>query len=103
MNLKLLRKLKLSMLQGVAMKINNNIIYRFESTLEEGVLFIFDIKHYKTYKGSNLEHYILRQIDNGADVTEIIDSIYNEYHIENCRENIEMLIEDFANKGIIVI
>ncbi|SHH25203.1 Coenzyme PQQ synthesis protein D (PqqD) [Caloranaerobacter azorensis DSM 13643] len=70
------------------MKIAPNIIFRYESKIDGGTLFLFDLKNYKTFRGSIVEYKILKYIQDNKDKEEIINRIENEFGIEDCKNKI---------------
>lgn len=83
------------------MKIKNNILYRYESKMDNGVLFIFDIEKYKVYKGSILEYYLLSLVHQGLNQDDIIDKFSSDLRINADKDQISSLF-DFMLKNEIV-
>lgn len=84
------------------MVINKNILFRYESKIDEGKLFIFDIENYKVYKGSYAEYLILSAIRKGKDTESIkmtLRDVYRKSEISS--EQIEKFISKLVAKGIV--
>lgn len=74
------------------MVISNNILFRYESKIDGGKLFIFDIEKYKVFNGGIVEYKILKYIQNSYDIEKIVDEIQKEFHINNCKIKVDNFI-----------
>lgn len=83
------------------MKIKENVLYRYESKIDGGTLFIFDLQNYKRYKGKKIEYLVLKYIDEGLSIETIIEKISKEFSIDSVDYQISTLIDKYIDKGLI--
>lgn len=83
------------------MHIHSNIIYRFESRLWGGTLFIFDIKSFRTFQGGTIEYEVLRLIEEEKTVEEIVRIIGAKFNLTGHDASVRELITSFRENQII--
>lgn len=85
------------------MRIKTNILYRYESQIEGGTLFIFDLNNYKRYKGKKIEYIILEYISQGLSLEEIVTQISNTFSFNDINRQVSNLITKYIEKNIIEV
>lgn len=85
------------------MKICKNILFRYESNIRGGKLFIFDLNNYKVYEGNYLEYIILKYIKQNMNIYDIIDEIAEKHQIDNLENKIYQFTTSLQELGVITL
>lgn len=83
------------------MNISKNILFRYENNIEGGKLFIFDTKNYKVYKSGIVEYRVLKGIQQGMSLEDIIVMLKNEYRLKNIDATVGKVIQIMKANGFI--
>lgn len=84
--------------------INDNIIWRYESKIKNGTIFIYNIKTSKIYEGNTSLYLIIKNINGENDLGEIKELILNDnpkLNEEKLNESLTKAFEFLFEKGII--
>jgi hypothetical protein len=73
---------------GTILQLNDNVLKRFEHNLNDGVIFLFDVKTKNLWTGNVSANELIKQIDG----TKTIDTIYT---------SLEATFTEFTHKEII--
>lgn len=83
------------------MKISKNILFRYESGIKGGKLFIFDLNRYKVYEGNYLEYLVLNGIKNNDMIQDIEKKIANTCQINNLEDKIRQFLVSLQKLGVL--
>lgn len=92
--------------KNTILEINRNVLKRFEPNLNDGTVFLFDMKNEKFWTGNSAVDCFLRFV-NGKNT---LDDIYNQllqlfedYTAEEVISSYELVINGLIEKGFLVI
>lgn len=92
--------------KNTILEINRNVLKRFEPNLNDGTVFLFDMKNEKFWTGNSAVDCFLRFV-NGKNT---LDDIYNQllqlfedYTAEEVISSYELVITGLIEKGFLVI
>lgn len=92
--------------KNTILEINRNVLKRFEPNLNDGTVFLFDMKNEKFWTGNSAVDCFLRFV-NGENT---LDDIYNQllqlfedYTAEEVISSYELVITGLIEKGFLVI
>ncbi len=83
------------------MKICKNVLFRYESNIKGGKLFIFDLNNYKVYEGNYLEYIILKNIKDNTNIHDIINIIAETHQIDDLENKVCQFIESLQKLGVV--
>lgn len=83
------------------MKIAEHVVFRFESKIKDGTLFVFDLQDYRLLKGGIVEYDILKKIKIGLTKQDITQYISENYSINGAKEQVDGFIDFLQQAGII--
>lgn len=84
------------------MKFSNKILYRYESQIDGGKLFLFDLENYKMFHGTIVEYQILKGIDRNSSVSSIAEAIQEQYGINDCENKVVSFVNFLKDKGYVI-
>lgn len=91
---------------NTVLKLNKNILKRFEHNLKGGTMILFDIKTEKFWLGNVASKSIIDLIDGKNDIETVYSKIFSSYDEADFSQVIEALnsiIEDLYTKGFVEI
>lgn len=86
------------------LKLNPNILKRFEHNVEDGVLFLYNVKTKLLWKGNESSNYMIKLIDGNRSLKEIykeLQNIFDGYSYEELKNSLDSLIENLITLDII--
>lgn len=91
---------------SVVLEINKNVLKRFEPNLNDGTVFLFDMKNEKFWTGNAAVDCLLRLIDGESDLAQIYSALmemFEGYTVEEVIESYDSVISSLVEKGFLVI
>ena len=91
---------------NVVLEINKNVLKRFEPNLNDGTVFLFDIKNEKFWTGNAAVDCLLRLIDGETNLAQIYDAlleVFEGYSVEEVMASYDSVISGLLEKGFLVI
>lgn len=97
-----MRKLKQAVLNDeTVLNLTKNILKRYEHNIEDGTLFLHDVKTRETWVGNASSNDLIRLIDGKRTVKEIYEALwplFEDYEYATFKESFDSLIADLIDK-----
>ncbi|WP_165974082.1 PqqD family peptide modification chaperone [Marinitoga lauensis] len=84
--------------------INKNIYYRYESEIDDGIIYIYNYESKEIIKSNYITYLILQAIDENKDEDEIIKKLkkeYNDYTWTEIKNYFDTIIKYLLENNII--
>lgn len=87
--------------EHIIIKLNKNILKRFEHNIDNGVLFLFDVQKEELWVGNDSSNDLIKLIDGQKTLKEIytqLQPFFVEYEYDELKESFDAIINDLIKK-----
>ena len=92
--------------KNTILEINKNVLKRFEPNLNDGTVFLFDMKNEKIWSGNYAVDCFLRLVNGENTLNDIYNQLlqlFEDYTVEEVISSYELVITGLIEKGFLVI
>lgn len=86
---------------SLIVKLNKNILRRFEHNINDGVLFLFDVETEKLWIGNSSTNDLVKLIDGEKTLKEIyskLQSVFEDFSYNELKESFDEIIDELIDK-----
>lgn len=87
--------------ENFVVKLTENILKRYEPSIEDGITLLFDVKTEKLWVGNSSSNDLIKLIDGKRNIKEIYMSLqpmFNGYSYDELKHSFDDIILDLINK-----
>lgn len=88
------------------LKLNKNVLKRYEHNLNEGTVFLFDIVREEVWMGNAAADCLLRLIDGKTPLKDIYDylfPLFEGFSQKELRESFDGIVQNLISKGFLMV
>lgn len=88
------------------LKLNKDILKRYEHNLEGGILFLYNVKTDVIWKGNASSNDLIELIDGKKNLNEIysqLETIFEGYSHNELKESFDSIIDDLLSKNFLEV
>lgn len=91
---------------NLVLKLNNNVLKRYEHNLNDGTVFLFDIAREEVWMGNAAADCLLRLIDGETPLKDIYDylfPLFEGFSVEELKESFDGIVKNLVEKGFLMV
>lgn len=88
------------------LKINKNVLKRYEHNLNDGTVFLFDIEREDVWMGNSAADCLLRLVDGETSLGEIyayLFPLFEGFSSEELKKSFDDIVKNLVNRGFLMV